>query len=131
MKWVYYKESGVTVVEPVEWIHRVNQSRLLNLLWVPHYHHSNINLICIKKLLTLVHDGCLWLSMPIPITVLLIHWIMLFSHSGLNLAKQFRGKTNECNLVEKMMKKFDLVKKSCEYSITSITEPVVQIASRS
>jgi len=24
MKWVYYKESGVTALEPVEWIRRVN-----------------------------------------------------------------------------------------------------------
>ena len=48
MKRVFYKESGVIVLEPVEWISRVNKSGLLNLLWVPHYHCSNINLIVIK-----------------------------------------------------------------------------------
>ena len=86
MKRVFYKESSVIALEPVEWIHRVNQSGLLNLLWVPHYHRSNINIICIKKLLTLVHDGCLWLGAPIPITDILIHRIMLLQHEGLNLA---------------------------------------------
>ena len=35
MKRIFYKESGVTTLEPMEWIRRVNQSRLLNLLWVP------------------------------------------------------------------------------------------------
>jgi len=44
MKRVYYKESSVILLEPVEWICGVNQSGLLNLLWVPHYHQSNINI---------------------------------------------------------------------------------------
>lgn len=48
MERIYYKESSVTTLEHVEWIHEVNQSGLLNLLWVPHYHRSNINLIFIR-----------------------------------------------------------------------------------
>lgn len=92
MKQVYYKEFGVTALEPVEWIRGVNQSRLLNLLWVPHYHCSNINIIAIKQFLTLVHDGCLWLSTLILITDMLIHRIKLLLHLGLNPAKEFRGK---------------------------------------
>jgi len=128
MKQVYYKESGVTTLKPVEWIRGVNQSGLLNLLWVSHYHRSNINIVYIKQLLTLVHDGCLCLSMPIPITDMLIHRIMLLPYSGLNPAKEFGRKTSEHDLVEKMKKNFDLVKKSRRYSITSITDSMVQIA---
>lgn len=55
-----------------EWAHDVEQSRLLNLLWVPHYHCTPINATCIHQLLTLVHDGVLWLGGPIPITDMLI-----------------------------------------------------------
>lgn len=113
MKRFYYKELGVIVLELVEWIHEVNQSGLLNLLWVPHYHHSNINIICIKKLLTMVHNECLWLSMPIPIMDIVIPRITLLPHSGFTPAKEFGGKTSECNLAEKMKKKFDLVKNLC------------------
>lgn len=32
MKCVYYRDSGVTELEMVEWIHRVENFRLLNLL---------------------------------------------------------------------------------------------------
>lgn len=128
MKSVLYKESSVTTLEPVEWIHKFNQSGLLNLFRVPHYHRSNINLIIIKQLMCLVHDECLRVSAPIPITDMLIHWIMLLPHLGLNLAKQFGKKTSEHDLVEKMKDKFKLVKKPCGYSITSITYPVVKVA---
>jgi len=100
----------------------------MNLLWVPHYHCSNVNLIVIKQLLTLVHDRCLWLSMPIPITGMLIHRITLLSHLGLNPTKEFSKKMSERDLAEKMKEKFKLVKKPCGYSITSITDLVVKIS---
>jgi hypothetical protein len=45
MKRVFYKESGVTALEPVKWIRGVEKAGLLNLLWVPHYHRAPINLI--------------------------------------------------------------------------------------
>lgn len=128
MRRVYYKEYGVTMLEPMEWIRGVNQSGLLNLLWVPHYHRSNINLIVIKKLLTLVHDGCFWLSTSILIIDMVIHQITLLPHLGLNSAKDFGGKISECDLVEKRKEKFKLVRKLREYSITSITNLIVQFA---
>lgn len=59
MRRVFCKESGVTTLEPMEWICKVNKSGLLNLLWVPQYHRAPINLTVIKQLLCLVHDGCL------------------------------------------------------------------------
>ena len=80
MRRVFYKESGVTLLELVEWIHGFNKSGLLNLLWMPQYHRSNINLIVIKQLLTMVHDRCLWLSVAIPITDMMIHQITLLLH---------------------------------------------------
>ena len=63
------------MLEPVKWICEVEKVGLLNLLWVPHYHHTPINLIVIKQLMCLVHDGCLWLEEPIHITNMLIHRI--------------------------------------------------------
>jgi len=130
MKRVFYKEPSVTALELFNWICEVNQSGLLNLLWVPHYHQSNINLIVIKQFLTLVHDGCLWLSTPIPITYTLIHRITLLPHSGLNLAKEFGRKMSEHDLTEKMKVKFKLVNKLCGYSITSIANPTVKIVTQ-
>jgi len=122
MKRVFEKESGVIALEPVESIRRVNKSGLLNLLWVPHYHHSNINPIVIKQFSCRVHDGCLWLNTLIPITDMLIHRITLLPHLGLNLAKALHGKTRERDLVENIKDNFKLVKKPHGYSITSITD---------
>ena len=95
---------------------------------MPHYHHVPINLIVIKQLLCLVHDACLWMNEPIPITNMLIHRITLLPHPRLNLAKVFGRKTSEHDLTEKMKDKYKLVKNPCRYSITSIIDPAVKVS---
>jgi len=130
MRHVHYPDSGVTKLETVAWIHRVENSRLLNLLWVPHYHHTNINTTYVQQLLTLVHNVCLWFVVPIPVTDILIHKITHLPHEGLNPAKEFREKAGERDLAEKMKNKFELVKKSRGYSITSINYLMVNIATQ-
>lgn len=80
--------------------------------------------------LTLVHDGFLWMSTLIPIIDMLIHRITLLPHLGLNPAKEFGGKTSERDIEEKMKDKFKLMKKLHGYSITSITDPTVKIATQ-
>lgn len=127
---VFYKESSVIALEPVEWIHGVNKAGFLNLPWVSHYHCTLINVIFIKKLLCLVHDACLWLGETIPITDRTIPRITLLLHFGLNPAKAFGGKTSECDLTKKIKDKFKLVKMPCKYSISSITNPVVKVATQ-
>lgn len=95
-----------------EWVCIVEHSGLLNLLWVPHYHRTAMNTICVCELLTLVHNGCLWLGGPIPITYMLIHRIMHLLYKGTNLAKEFGGKTGEKDLAERLKRDYSLVKKS-------------------
>ena len=87
MQRVFYKDSGVIALEPVKWISWVEKERFMILLWVSYYHHAPINLIVIKQLLCLVHDECLRLEDPIPITNMLNHRIILLPHSRLNMAK--------------------------------------------
>lgn len=65
---------------------------------------------------------------PIPITDMLIHRITILPHLGLNLARAFGGKVGERDFVERMKDKFKLVKKPREYSISTIADPVVRIA---
>jgi len=43
MNHVYYTDSSITELETVEWTRGVENSILLNLLWVPHYHCTHIN----------------------------------------------------------------------------------------
>ena len=84
-------------------------------------------MIVIKQLLCLVHDGCLWLEEPIPITNMLIHRIMRLPYTREYLAMAFGGKAGEHVLAEAMKEKFKLVKKSCGYVISSICNPAIKV----
>ena len=99
---VYYAESGVTTLEMEEWAYEVEHLGLINLLWVPHYHRTPINTICVRQLLALVHDSCLLLEGPIPITNMLIHRIIHLYYKGMNPAKEFGGKIGKKDIVEIM-----------------------------
>lgn len=69
----YYEETGVTLLEPMKWVRGVGQAGLLHMLCMPHFHRSTVNTVCACQLITLVHNGCLWLGEPISITDMLIH----------------------------------------------------------
>lgn len=60
--------AGVIELEPRKWLCGVENVRLLNLFWVSHYHCILVTIFILRKLLFLVHGGCLWLEEPIPIT---------------------------------------------------------------
>lgn len=130
MRRVYYEEIGVTTLETDEWVWGGEQSWLVNLLWVPHYHHTPINMICVCHLLTLVYNGFLWLRVPIPITYMVIHRIMHLSYKGGNLAKEFGGKNREKDITKRMKRDYNLLKKLWAYSIISVTDPTVQLVAQ-
>lgn len=91
------------------------------MLCIPHFHRSIINIVCVRQLLSLVHDGCLWLGKPISITDMLIHQITNFP-KGTNHAKEFWGNVKEKDLTDKMKIEIGLIKKLRRYSIHSIQD---------
>jgi len=52
-------EGMVTTLEPKEWLQKVDESRLLCLLAIPHFLQPPITMLVIKKLLCLVHEDTL------------------------------------------------------------------------
>lgn len=88
----FYTTIGMTAFESWKWLKGVEKAGLINLLCVSHYNHSPITVLVIKKLLCLVHDGCLWLEEPIPIIDILIHRITQFPYTRENLTMRFGGK---------------------------------------
>lgn len=78
----FHKNTRATALESSKWMKGMDKAGLLNLLWVPHYNCAPITMIVIKQLLFLVHEGCLWLEEPIPITDMLIHRVTRLSHSS-------------------------------------------------
>lgn len=127
---VFYKDSGVTTLDPRKWVKGVDKVGLLNMLQVPHYNRTPITMVVIKQLLCLLHDGCLWLEDSIPITDILIHRITQLPHSGENSAISFGGKTGERNLAKAMKDKFKHAKKPHSYAITSIVDLAVKVATQ-
>jgi len=104
----------------MKWVKGVEQVGLLHMLYVPHFHISNINMVCVRQLLTLVHDGCLWPGDPILITNMLIHQITNLHYKGADPTKEFGGKSGEKYLANKMKAEYGLIKKSHRYYIHSI-----------
>ena len=64
---------------------------LLNLRWIPHYHHAAITIFVNQQLLCLVQDGYLWLEEPIPNIANLVRRIIHFivkRNDPINIAEQ-------------------------------------------
>jgi len=55
---------------------------------------------------------------------------MQLPYIGENLAMAFGGKAGEHVLVEAMKEKFKLLKKLCGYTISSIYDPMVKVATQ-
>lgn len=122
--------AGVVELEMHKWLQGVEKVGLLNLLWVPHYHHTPINIFVIRQLLFLVHDGCLWLEEPIPIMDHLIHRITRLPHKGDDPTDILEGKRTNLEIVEAMKAKFKLEKKKRGYTISNINNKVVKVATQ-
>lgn len=60
----------------MHWVRGLAGSGLLNLLRMPPFGHYNITDQIVCQLLSLVHDGSLWIQDRIPIDAILIHWII-------------------------------------------------------
>jgi len=95
------------------------------MLWVTHFNRNIINTIYLHQLLTLVHDGCLWLGGPIPIMDMLIQRITLLLYQGIDTLEDFVGNSQEKKLEDQMMSDFRLVKKPCSYAVSSILDGAV------
>jgi hypothetical protein len=57
--------TGVLIIEQKQWIIGLYNTRIMDLLDIPHFGHDKDMNNCIKKLVELVHGGILWLDRPI------------------------------------------------------------------
>jgi hypothetical protein len=69
---------GRLVIEPTQWITRLYNSRIMNLLYIPHFGSGKNFGMCIKQLVPQVHGGILWMDKPMQIDVELISKITRF-----------------------------------------------------
>jgi hypothetical protein len=62
----------VPLLEPTQWILRIYNTEIMNLLDIPHFGRGKHINKCVKNMLERVHRGILWMDRPIPINVYLI-----------------------------------------------------------
>lgn len=118
------------MLEPRKWLHSVEKVRLLNLLWVLHFHRMPITIFVIRELLCLVRDGYLWIEEPIPIMENLIHHVSRLPYKGKDPATIVEGKGSDLALVQATKTKYKLEKKKRGLAISSIKEKVVHVATQ-
>jgi len=119
--------TGFIELEPRKWLSGVEKAGLLNVIWVSHYHCSQVTIFFIGLLLCLVHDGFLWLEEPIPITDHLIQKITWLPCKGEDPTNISEGKSDDLAITKAMKKKFKLEKKKRGYVISNINNPVVKV----
>jgi hypothetical protein len=61
-----------TITNPCQWAVRMDKTRILGLLKIPHFGRGQYATACIKQLLAVMHGGDVWLDKPVPITIELI-----------------------------------------------------------
>jgi hypothetical protein len=74
--------SGVPILEPKKWIAGLYNICIMNLLEITHFRRGKDVNACVKKLLTLVHWGVLWMEILVSIDVYLITEITSFPTDG-------------------------------------------------
>lgn len=57
-------EGTVTMLQPKEWLWKVDQSGLLCILLIPHFLRPPITMLVIKQFLCLIYEEILWVSKP-------------------------------------------------------------------
>jgi hypothetical protein len=63
---------GGTITKPRRWAVRLDRTRILGLLKIPHFGRDQYATTCIKQLLVVTHGGDVWLNKLVPITIELI-----------------------------------------------------------
>ena len=99
----------VTVLQPKEWLRKVEKVGLLYLLSVPHFLWPPITMLVIKQFLCLVHEEILWVSKPIRITVELVHQFSGLPHDGRD-PREIVDISGNVAMIENLKKKYKLVK---------------------
>ena len=77
-----------------------------------------------------MHDGCLWLEDPIPIVTELIHHVSWLPYKGEDPAAISEGKGSDLAIAEAMKKKYKLENKKRGYTISSLKDKVVRVATQ-
>lgn len=126
----YYLErvfyDDVMKVESMPWARMLSNARILNLLRIPHIERHPIIIVCVRHLIALAHDGCLWIQNKIQIDVALIHWITDLPKKVPHPMAQY-GKTWELKVAARVKKYYKVGRDSRGFLVQPLKDPVIHL----
>jgi len=84
-KTVEIKPLGKPILEPMQWITGLYNSRIMNLLDIPHLGCGKNVRLCIKQLISCIDRGISWMDRPVQLDVALISKIIGLTTSSAHL----------------------------------------------
>ena len=112
-----------------EWDRGLEHSRILPLLYIPHFCHNIPIKTCVKQLLVFFHGGFLCLGNPIPIDIELIAIITCLPFIGMDPTPLLRM-YQEVSISTQMKKKYDIVRENIVYMISSINYYTIHLVAK-
>jgi hypothetical protein len=97
---------GRPILELTQWITRIYNLGIMNLLDIPHFGHGKNVGLCVKQLLSRVHGGILWMDRIVLIDVALIAKITRFPTIGAQPEEYLENKAREKEIAEIMKVQF-------------------------
>jgi hypothetical protein len=122
--------SSMLVLESTQWILGIYNTGIINLLYVPHFGRSNHINACIKKLISCVHDGILWMDRTVHITVELIVGITGLPTDGEKSEKYLEEKTRAKAISDEIMDNYGAERGNRGMRINDINDPAKRFATR-
>jgi hypothetical protein len=121
---------GRPVLEPVQWITGMYNSGIMNLLDIPHFGCGKNVGLCIKKLVSRVHGGILWMDKPVQIDVALISKITGFPTFGAQPKNFLENKVHEKELAEQVKAQFHTTRVNRGIIIKEINDNMTRFVSK-
>jgi hypothetical protein len=91
---------GKSIMDPAQWITRLYNYGIMNLLYIPHFRCGKNVGLCVKQLLSWVHGGILWMDRPVQLDAVLITKIIGLPTIDTQLEEYLDNKAREKEIIE-------------------------------
>jgi hypothetical protein len=118
---------GDPIIHPKQWATGLANTRILNLLVIPHFGRGKEVKECVKQLMEILHGGFLWLEDLFSLDVELIAIIIGPPFMGKHLAQYLDDKKKEKALAEEMKKTYNTERGSCWIIMKIISETLMRM----
>jgi hypothetical protein len=118
---------GGTITKTCKWAARLDRTKILGLLKIPHFGRGQYASTCVKQLLAVTHGWDVWLDKLVPITIELIAHIIGLPIRGMDPTLILDDNSKEKALAEEMKKKYGTDRGTRGIIVKRINDVVTQL----